>query len=221
MKKKVITMIMITLFLAGIIAVAVPTSAKPSTISLTYHQALSRWQGRLGPFGTWNTLQNNVHISFDYTLTGNVLHTSFLQYVTAKPGTEIIGTSTVYVYDAKAGVWVQKEGTIEYTSPNAPGYLPITVYYRGYLKFSVASDPTSTFVHGAMYSWSYVYGVDEATVKAMIPNAVWDSTMGAWLAGFTIYHWDPTTYTQSYTTPFPSPFIEPVPATNYYNPLGL
>ncbi|MEM2914558.1 MAG: hypothetical protein QXH91_04055 [Candidatus Bathyarchaeia archaeon] len=66
-----------------------------------------------------------------------------------------------------------------------------------------------------------VYSLDEETVKEKYPYAVWDETMGAWLAGFSIYIWDPVGFDQSsYDIPFPVPFIEPVPASNY-NPLSL
>ena len=138
---------------------------------------------------------------------------AFLYALTVQP----TGASTVYVYDKVSGLWIQREGTMNYTSPTSG--LPIADYWRGYLRFS-GTPSTGAFVHSVAYRWGYVYGADETTVKAAYPYAVWDTTMGAWLVEFDIYLWDPTAYTQSYTTTFPSPFIEPVPASNY-NPLGL
>ncbi len=218
MKIKMITILVMTMFLASTIAVATSASAKPSAVSVTYHQATFRWRALANPIGSWSSgTTQNVHTDFAYVLTGNVLHTSIGPLSTPKAGTDVYGSSTVYVYDSKAGVWVQNEGTVVYTSSQAPDFLTVTLYRRGYLSFDGAPS-NSTFEHGVMYQWGYVYGVDETTVKRTYTNAVWDSTMGAWLIGFAIYMWDPTTITQSYSPPFPNPFIEPVPASNYLSP---
>jgi len=209
--KKLITTIMITLFMASIAVAAIPVSAPPTTFTVPYNQAQFQWRTPSwgGPFGAWSSITQNYATSSDFTLTGNVLHTS----ITYSPSvTDLQGASTVYVYDKKEGIWIQKEGTIKYTSPYSG--LPITEYWRGYLKFNGAPS-ASTFVHGVGYQWGYVYLAqsEEATVKEKYPYAVWDETMRAWLVGFSIYLWD--TGTQSYTIAFPDPFIEPVPASNY------
>jgi len=216
MKTKAIATIMIMLFLASITAIAIPVSAPPVTFTVSYNQAQFQWRTPSwgGPFGTWSSIYQNSATSSDFTLTGNVLHTS----ITYSPSvTDLQGASTVYVYNKQEGVWIQKEGTIKYTSPYSG--LPITEYWRGYLEFT-GTPGASTFLHGVGYQWGYVYGVDEAIVKAYYIYAIWDETMGAWLVGFSIYLWDPVTVTQSYAIPFPIPFIEPVPASNY-NPLEL
>jgi hypothetical protein len=198
---------------------------KPSAITLSYNQTRFRWAARDNkPIGDWTSVAQSPIIT-NYTLTRNVLHWVIPLETPPKPGTEPVGNSTVYVYNAKAGVWIQKEGTLNYTSSNAP-YFNVTMYHRGYLKFSVASDPSSTFVHGVMYRWAYLSdSVDEATVHAVVPQAVWDSKRGAWLLAFAVLLWDnaPQTYdtVAPYTNPaFPSPFIEPFPA-RIYNPMGL
>ena len=226
MKTKVIVTIMIMVFLASIIVVAIPASAKPSTFTVSYNQTRFRWAARDNkPFSDFNwTSVAKSTVSSVFTLTGNVLHWVIPLDTPPKTGTYPDGNSTVYVYDAEAGVWIQKEGTLDYISSNAP-YFPLTMYHRGYLKFNGVPSP-STFVHGVMYRWAYVYGVDEATVHASVPQAVWDSKMGAWLVAFAVLLWDkaPQNYdtVAPYTNPaFPSPFVEPVPATNYYNPMGL
>lgn len=214
-----LTMLFLTLIVA-------PACAEPSTFTVSYNQTRFRWAARDNkPFGdlNWTSVAKSAPLSV-FTLTGNVLHTVIPLETPPKTGTEPLGNSTVYVYDAKAGVWIQKEGTLDYISSNTPYFL-ITMYHRGYLKFNGAPS-SSTFVHGVMYRWAYIYSVDEATVKAAVPYAVWDSTMGAWLMAFAVLLWDkaPQTYdtVAPYTKPaFPSPFIEPVPATNYYNPMGL
>jgi hypothetical protein len=140
-----------------------------------------------------------------------VLHFTFSY---APSVTNLEGASTVYVFDARSGVWKQHEGTIQYTSPYSS--LPITEYWRGYLEFSTPSDPISSFLNGVGYQWGYVFlPQSDSTVVSSYPNAVWDSTVGAWLVGFSIYFWDPTTETQGYSTGFPSPFTEPVPANGF------
>jgi len=203
--------------LAALVATAMPVMAPQTPFTVNYNQAQFQWRTPAwgGPFGAWSSTYQNWATSCDFTLTGNVLHTS----ISYSPSvTDLQGDSTVYVFNKKAGEsgrWIQHEGTISYTSPYSG--LPITEYWRGYLEFD-GTPRVSSFKHGVGYQWGYVYGVDEATVKAKYPYAVWDSVMQAWLVGFSIYLWD--NGTQSYITSFPDPFIEPVPASDY-NPLNL
>jgi hypothetical protein len=211
------TLILLPLFVLMLVA---PVMAKPTDIHVPWLQAQFQWRAPAwgGPFGSWSSVYQNYHTTGEedvFTLTGNVLHETF----TYDPSvTDLRGASTVYVYSKAEGKWIQHEGTISYTSPYSQ--LPITEYWRGYLEFGDTPSKES-FLHGVSYQWSYVYGVDEATVKAKYPNAVWDYTKNAWLVGFSIYIYDSLTgLPQAYATPFPSPFIEPTPASNY-NPLGL
>jgi len=208
--------------LAVLVVTAMPVMAKPTTLAVPWYQAQFQWRASpianppQIPFGDWSDVYQNYYTSDEpdvFTLTGNVLHETFT-YLPAV--TNPVGLSTVYVYNKAEGKWIQHEGTISYTSPYSG--LTITEYWRGYLDFS-GTPAADSFNHGVSYQWSYVYGIDETTVKTKYPIAVWDETMGAWLVGFSIYLYDPTA-TQSYTTPFPSPFIEPVPASNC-NPLNL
>ena len=195
------------------VSVAPAFAAKPAPFPVNYYQAQFQLRLAWGSFGDWSYTYQNWATSGDYILTGNVLHTT----ISYSPSvTDLVGASTVYV-KYNATVWIQREGTISYTSPYSG--LTITEYWRGYLSFSGVPS-ASTFVHGVGYQWGYVYGVDEATVKAFYVNAIWDETMGAWLVGFSIYLWDTIPPSSPYNIPFPSPFIEPVPASNY-NPLGL
>ena len=198
--------------LAVLVATAMPVMAPPTTFTVNYNQAQFQWRTAPwgGPIGAWSSVYQNWATSDDYTLTGKVLHMS----ISYSPSvTDLEGASTVYVYNGTA--WIQREGTISYTSPYSG--LTITEYWRGYLAFS-GTPSALGFVHGVGYQWGYVYGVDEATVKAYYIYAVWDDVMQAWLVGFSIYLWDPITTPQSYTIPFSVP--EPVPASNC-NPLGL
>jgi len=207
--------------LSLLVVLVTPVMAKPTSFTVPYNQAQFQWRASpianpsQIPFGDWSDAYQNDATSDDYTLTGNVLHMS----ISYSPSvTDLQGASTVYVYNGT--VWIQREGTISYTSPYSG--LTITEYWRGYLSFS--SIPSAfTFLHGVGYQWGYVYGVDEATVKAKYPIAVWDGVMQAWLVGFSIYLWDSGTQTYDDTPPYTNPafqFIEPVPADNY-NPLGL
>jgi hypothetical protein len=213
MKTKLITTIMI-MFFALMLTMPV-MAAKPTQVALSYKRTHYRWWGDGGiSFGSWSSpapWYNNQPDAKVLTLAGNMLKTAFIFSV---PTT---GASTVYVYDKVSGLWILHEGTINYSSPNSG--LPITEYWRGFLEFNDIPS-TASFVHGVNYRRAYVYGLDEATVIASYPYAVWDAKMGAWLVEFDILLWDPTSYTQSYAISFPSPFIEPVPANNY-NPLNL
>lgn len=190
--------------------------AKPETLTIPIKQAQFQWRTAPwgGSFGSWSMTYQNWETSIDFRLTGNALHTT----ISYSPSvTNLTGASTVYVYNKASDLWIQHEGTISYTSPYSG--LTITEYWRGYLNFS-AKPSAQTFKHGVGYQWGYVYGEDEATVKAQYPYAIWDDTMDAWLVGLSIYVWDPVSVTQSYAIPFPDPFTEPVPAS-VYNPLGL
>lgn len=204
--------------LAVLATTTAPIMAEPRIeFTVNYHQAQFQWRATDwgGPFGAWSYTYQNFGTSTDFRLTGSVLHTS-MTYSPAVTG--LYGESTAYVNSKKQGIWIQKEGTINYTSPYS-GFI-ITEYWRGYLQFSGTPNATS-FVHGVGYQWSYVHLLmsDEALVKEKYPNAEWDSVLEAWLVGFSVYLWD-TTGTQSYSLDFPSPFIEPVPASNH-NPLDL
>lgn len=193
-----------------------PVLAKPATFTVPYDQAQFQWRGKAA-FGDWTYSYQNSPTSSDFRLTGKVLHTdwSYSPLVT-----DLAGESTVYVYDKKNDIWIEKEGTVSYKY--VPGYGDYTIanYFRGYVEFD--GDPSAdSFVHGVAYQWVYLLAPQDATLTA--PNteyAQWDETIGAWLVGFSIYLWDTDTGTQSYSIPFPDPFIEPVPASNY-NPLEL
>ena len=202
------------LAIAIMLLVAVPASYASTSFVVTYNQVQFQWRAnKAKPFGEWSVVYPTYAGHTDFDRTGNALHASF-EY---QPSPfDVQGASHVFVYDKKQEVWILKEGTVTYTSL-ASG-LPITEYFRGYVKFSGEPSPT-TFEFTVEYQWAYVYGVDEETVKTKYPKAWWDETMGAWLCGFSIYLQDPTVIPPPPIL-FPTPFIEPVPASNY-NPLGL
>ena len=75
---------------------------------------------------------------------------------------------------------------------------------------------TENFEHGVAYQWVYLYA--PKNVDTLREYDVWDAKVGAWLVSFSIYLLD--SGTQTYTTTFPDPFIEPLPANNY-NPLCI
>jgi len=194
--------------LAVLLATATPVMANPTPFTVPIKQ--TQFQCRLWNPPGWSYSYQNWPTTMDLTLTAHTLH-GIISY--APDVTNEEGTSTVYTYDRGCERWIHHEGTISYTSPYSG--LTVTEYWRGYLKFNGAPSDTS-FVHGVGYQWGYVYGDDP---RWYYSYAVWDETMGAWLLGFSIYLWDPATYTQNYAITFPDPFIEPVSASNY-NPLS-
>jgi len=204
----------------GIIAVMLLSigtvfAAKPSTFSINWNQAQFQWRAFGGPFGDWSSIYQNVLITDNdpYTLQGNSLHTT----ITFSPiVTNVQGASTNYVYDKSSGLWIQHEGTITYDIPNyycsgsdAVCTGPYVTYWRGYLNFGGNIPSDANFVHGVQYQWIYYYSSqDDATVQANLPNAVWDSKVGAWLIGFSVYLWDKTP--QNYNIAFPMSNLETV-----------
>ena len=193
-------------------------AAQPTTFTVPHNQAQFQWRG-ISAFGDWTPgySYQTYLTSSDFILTGNVLHTAWSYSPLV---TDLAGQSTVYVYDKKSGVWIEKEGTVSYKYVPGYGDYPIANYFRGYLRFN-GTPGEDSFGHGVAYQWVYLLAPQDATLTA--PNtqyAQWDETMGAWLVGFSIYLWDTTTPSTPYDIEFPEPFIEPVPASNY-NPLGL
>lgn len=190
----------------------------PIPVTVPMKQTQFQWR-------TWKTPPDWSAIWYDdifdpstYELSGNVLHAE-ISYQPAV--SEEVGTSQVYVYNKKAGHWIMREGTISYFSPHSS--LWVTEYWKGYLDFGDEEPSPGTFIHGVQYQWGYVFGYDEDTPPPFYTYAVWDETMGAWLLGFSIYLQDPTDFDQTVAyegnVPFPDPFIEPVPKSDY-NPLG-
>jgi len=168
---------------------------------------------------SWTELYQNYDTTIDGTLSGNVLHTS---YVYSPVVSDLEGEQTIYVLDKKSGHWIEREGTVKYKYQPYYGDHYIVNYWRGYLEFGgVPND--SNFLHGVAYQWVYLDAPQEAEdeVKASgsagLPYAQWDPVMDMWLIGYSIYLWDSDTTTQSYTQSFQ--FVDPVPASNY-NPLN-
>jgi len=209
---------LLCIFATVVVAVTLLSSpvmaAKPSTITVEYNQAQYQWRG-LAAFGDWTYEYQNSPVSVEYTLKGNTLHTSW-DYSPAV--SELTGQSTIYVYDKKLDLWKEKEGTVSYVYEPGYGEYPAVNYFRGYIQFD--GEPSAdTFNHGVAYQWVYLYAPEDAELEGSYTDyAEWDETMEAWLVGFSIYLWD--SGAQSDDLPFPDPFIEPVPASNY-NPLDL
>ncbi len=202
-----------------ILMLLTPAMAKPTSFTVNYKQAQFQWRG-ISAFGAWTPGYSylNVAETSEYVLTGNVLHTSWSYSPLV---TDLQGQSTVYVLDKKTGLWIENEGQVSYKYVPGYGDYPVINFFRGYLDFGGNAPSTENFVHGVAYQWVYLYAPEDAVLTgSYTANAQWDPTVGAWLVGFSIYLWDNTATVQSYTTAFPSPFIEPVPASNY-NPLNL
>ena len=202
------------LFLISIM-VAIPVSAQPGTFIVPIHQAQFQWRA-WNPMPTegspWAILSQNTPTTIDCKLSGNVIHT----YYTYSPAVDDLeGEQTIYAYDKKSGLWIEREGTVGYKYLPYYGDYAVANYWRGYLEFNDAPS-SGTFEHGVAYQWCYVYAPEDAELPITYP--VWDDVMGAWLVGYSIYLWDDAGTTQSYTMNFH--FVEPVPASNY-NPLIL
>jgi hypothetical protein len=207
------------------LAFAVPSYAKPAApFTINWNQGQFQWRAASwgGPFGFWSDVYQNDLTTSDapFTLTGNALHTAF----TFSPSvTNLQGASTNYVYDENSGLWIQHEGTISYVVPGNSYYgypFTVTSYWRGYLDFGGKTPSDDNFVHGVVYQWVYIYQSNDFPMTDYLPYAQWDSTMGAWLVGFSIYPYDKGSQTYPVATGNPFVFVEPVPASNY-NPLGL
>ncbi len=219
MKRKLFNVLLVLALVLSISLVsAVPVAAaKPTTFTTTYYQTQFQWRANKGQeFGDWWKIYQTYpsSSSSDFKLTGNVLH-SF--YVYSPVVTDLEGESTVYTYDKKKDLWIEKEGTVSYKYEPLYGDYPIVNYWRGYLEFD-GTPSEGSFVRGVAYQWAYLaapHGDDPP-----LPYAQWDDTMDAWLVGFSIYLWDATAPLTPHDIPFPDPFIEPVPASSY-NPLDL
>jgi hypothetical protein len=214
MNKKLVSLSITSVLIMSIIGFAIPIFAKPTTPTVDLYQAQFQWRGFAGNFGGWTYSYQNVPVSIDYVQTGKVLHAEW-DYSPAVSNQR--GESTVYVYNAKEGLWIEKEGHVKYIYELYGDYVAVN-YFRGYLNFT-GEPSTANFVHGVAYQWIYILAPENEDVPSVVEHAWWDEEMNAWLVGFSIYLWDPAA-TQAYNPAFPDPFPRPVPA-NDYNPLGL
>jgi hypothetical protein len=218
MKQKIF---MFGLVLLVTLAIAVPAYAKATTVTADIEQAQFQWRASSGPYSATPTYSYwNDSETMTLTLTGHALHT---EWSYSPLVTDLQGESTVYTYSASCSCWIEHEGQVTYKYVAGYGDYPIANFFRGYLSFNDSADPNSGFAHGVAYQWVYLYAPQNATlVSPLDTNAVWDPVIGAWLVGFSIYIWDSSGFDQSgYATQMlPTPYIEPVPASNF-NPLGL
>jgi len=197
----------------------VPETFAPATFTLSYCTSAFSWRaGGSGssPFGSWTQVYRVIFESRECTLAGNSLH---ITVTISGAHNEPKGEPSTYIFNNTIGLWIMHEGIVTYRYPPRYGAYTVTNYFRGYFKFN--GDPSATaFLHGAEYQWIYIYVPrnQEASVKNVLPYAVWDEVMQAWLVGFTVYIYDSATPNPSYNVPFQ--FVEPVPASNY-NPLNL
>ena len=211
MKRKIFSILFALVLMLSLSSVAF--AAKPATFEVEYNQTQFQWRANRGQeFGEWWQIYQNSLSSSEFRLTGNVLHSAY-EYSPVVDDLE--GESTIYTYDKKLDLWIEKEGTVSYKYEPLYGEYPIVNYWRGYLKFD-GTPSAKNFVHGVAYQWVYLAAPNGNDPP--LPYAIWCDTMDAWLTGFSIYLWDPGT--QSYDEPFPDPFPAPVPASNY-NPLDL
>lgn len=210
MKRKIFSVLFALVLVLVLVLAVTPVAAKPATFATTYNQTQFQWRAN-AEFGDWSKVLLDSSSS-EFKLTGNVLHSA---YVYSPLVDDLEGESTIYTYDKKEDLWIEKEGTVSYRYEPLYGDYPIVNYWRGYLEFE-GTPSEESFEHGVAYQWAYLAAPQGDDPP--LAHAIWDDTMDAWLVGFSIYLWDATA--QSYDIPFPDPFIKPVPASNY-NPLDL
>lgn len=195
----------------GIIAVALLATvgtvmAKTTTLTVPSYETQFQWRALGaypgGVYGAWSYFQPSYLTSTDYTPTGNVLHTtiSYAPYVSNQQGGEL-----TYTYDKSTDTWILHDGTVSYNYAPSYGSYTVTNYFRGYIQFSGTPSATN-FKHGVLYQWVYIFAPETDTgVKAILPNAQWDSKVGAWLIGFSLYIDDSSLQTYSMSSrPFPN-----------------
>ena len=212
MNKKIVSLSIISVLIMSVLVFAIPVFAKPAALTIGFNQAQFQWRGTSAPLGDWTYTYQNSPVSAGYTLSGNVLHT---EWSYSPLVTDLKEQNTVYVYDKKSEVWIEKEGQVSYKYVPGYGDYQIVNFFRGYMEFDGAPSEIN-FDHGVAYQWVYLYAPEDVDTPPAYD--VWDARVGAWLVGFSIYLWD--SGTQTYDPAFPSPFIEPFPANNY-NPLEL
>ena len=191
-----------------------PVHATTAEITVEFNQAQFQWRGSV-PFGDWSYSYQNYSTGSDYVLSGKALHTAW----SYSPLVEnLTGPSTVYKYDKKSDLWIEKEGQVHYKYLPGYGDYIVANYFRGYLDFNGNPPSNASFEHGVAYQWVYLLAPEDAELTGSYTEyAQWDDRVGAWLVGFSIYLWD--SVTQAYTIDFPDPFIGPFPAKDF-NPFG-
>jgi len=214
-KTKMIALVLTSMTILSI-AMLPAISAKTTSLEVSYNQAQFQWRASAAEIGDWTYSYTEYETLSDFKLTGNVLH---MDWEYSPDVEDLEGQSTVYVYNKKADLWIEKEGQVSYKYEPGYGDYQIVNFYRGYMEFN--GEPSEeSFVHGVAYQWVYLIAPEDADTALLPPYAEWDEKVGMWLVGFSIYLWDPTAPETPYDIEFPDPFIEPVPANNY-NPLEL
>jgi len=180
-RKKMMTILLTAI---SMMILVIPVMAKPQSITVSFNQAQFQWRAT-DEFGDWSYIDLITEVNEDYKLSGTVLHTSWSY---SPEVTELTGTSTVYVYNKKVDLWIEREGQVTYKYVLGYGDYTIVNFFRGYLDFGGEAPSDESFVHGVAYQWAYIYASEDDTeVKVKSPNAQWDSKVGAWLVGFSIY----------------------------------
>jgi hypothetical protein len=250
MMKKALILLPILALMALAPAMALPTNTSlgpptpPVTLNFTVYGCQYQWRAfsaaPSGPFGEWTYYQYYGQYSDGpFVLKGNTLTTTLTFAPTVTDQIPTVA-NLVYKFNSELNIWILPPTTLSYLY-SLYGPYRVTDIFTGYMAFSGAPSATGTYKEDVMYQWEYIFGVPQSGSKATAllladPTAVWDSSVGAWQVGLSVYvdnvantavvtnngATSPTTPSLITGVPFPSVYvpIEPYGPENY-DPLHL
>ena len=156
-----------------------PTSSNTvSTFVLNDPNSDYAWNANV-PYGSWSATTNNAFQGFNTIaiMSGNVLSTSFEGYPS-----NAIGNNVIIV--EKNGIWDMNPTIISYVGSNSNTYLD---YWTGAFSFNGA--PSNDINSGAFLRYTYLDLPQSYSANVLVdyPNAIYDSNIGMWKIGESVY----------------------------------
>ena len=175
MKKFLGVTVAVALLVLPVLAIATPVMAARTTVEVWWLEDGERYGGDGTLLNSWQNdrippVSPVGHIEF--TKTGKAYHGGMEWFYNYYP-LDDFRASPMVISQGKFAAWAR------YTSPRSG--LPILDKIRG--KLTIHDDPGTAY--GSYVQYSYVKGVDEATVKLWYPNATGGPNV--WLVGCTNY----------------------------------